>query len=133
MILPIQIWLVIGTAAIHAVQIETRSAVVHQTIWVVLPLQAACGIKCKIVIDELTEIGVSGADGRVLLIVGFSFRRWRIFRFGAHGIGELPQHLFVELSGRQRAEKPAKTASELRGVSARCRPLHSKKKNSRNY
>src|SRR6266581_6808364 len=114
MILPIQIWLVIGTAAIHAVQIETRSAVVHQTIWVVLPLQAAYGIKCQIMIDELTEIGVSGADGRVLLIVGFRFWCWRIFCCGANCIGELLQHLFVKWSGRQSAKHPAKTAFELR-------------------
>jgi len=79
--------LVIGATAVDIVEVEPRGAKVRQTVGVVQLLEAAGPVERQVVVDELAEVRVAGADRRlrvvgadVLLVVG------RIDSFG----GRLP-------------------------------------------
>ncbi len=52
----VQVRLVVGAAAIHTVEIESRRAEVDERVRIVLPLQAAGGIEREVVIDELAQV-----------------------------------------------------------------------------
>ena len=76
----VQVGLVVGAAAVDAVEVELRRAEVDQRVDVVLLLHAAGGVEGDVVVDELAEVGVAGVDAAVLFVVVqarclFSLRR----------------------------------------------------------
>ena len=80
----VQVRLVVGAAAVHAIEIESRSPEVDERVRIVLPLQAARGIERQVVIDELAQICIRCWD-TALLGIGSVLRRIRI---GGHLGGE---------------------------------------------
>ena len=54
----VKIGLIVRPTTIHIIQVETRGAEINQCVGIVLPLQAAGGIKGEIMINELTEVGI---------------------------------------------------------------------------
>jgi len=109
----IQVGLVLGSATVDAVQIETRGAVVDESVRIVLPLQATNGIERKIMVDELTQVRVARADRDVLLVVNLIFRGRLVFRLGGHGTSEILKHVLVEFGRWQRAKHSPKPTLEL--------------------
>ena len=64
----VQVRLVVGAAAVDAVEIEPRCAEVDQRIGIVLALEAAGGVERQIVVDELPEVGVQRGNPALLAI-----------------------------------------------------------------
>src|SRR4029077_13179072 len=110
--------LIVWATAVDVIEVETRGTEVGERVGIVGFLQAAGGIESQVVVDELSQVGVPGADSRILFVIAFGFRRRRAFVGSGHGIAQRGQNGFIELGGGQGTEHSAKTAVELVGASS---------------
>ena len=58
--------LVVRSAAVHRIEVEPRSAEVHQSVRVVVPLEPGRRVEREVVIDELPEVREARGDVRVV-------------------------------------------------------------------
>ena len=109
----VQVGLVARAASIYAIQIESRCSEVLERVWVILSLQAADGVEGQIVIDELTEVGISSANSGILFVIYLCLGCRRSLEFCGHFRGEVVQDCCIKLCGPQGPKHPAKTAFHL--------------------
>src|SRR6478609_6512831 len=93
----VQVRLIVRAAAVDRVEIEAWRAKIFQRIRVVLLLQRAVRIERQIVIDELTEVGVSSRNRRIF-VTSLRFTKGRIQELSA-GLHVLQENVgsFAEL------------------------------------
>src|SRR6202011_4832414 len=83
----VEVWLIGWTSPVDVVEIERRTAEVHQCIRIVLLLQTARRIERQIVINELAEVGIKSGYAALLVVLA-------VLRVGGVGIG---RHYRAEL------------------------------------
>ncbi len=111
-VVAIEIGLIRRTAAVDVVEIERRRPEILERVRIVLALQAADRVERNVVVDELAEIRVSGADAGVLFIVRFGFGGGGRFELGGHGGAELVEIGFGVPGRGQVREQACESAVE---------------------
>ncbi len=112
----IHVRLVVRSATVDVVQIETGRAEVRERVRIVLLLEAAGGIERQVVVDELAEVRVERRHAALFIVLAV-FRR---IERGGHRLAERQQVLLVlcisraERGGGQRPEHSPKSALEQR-------------------